>query len=489
MIARSLLFFRSPVPKPPSFVIPVFSQPGTNDVCVQDLNAAGLIKGFLPFHSDDFYAVNILAPRDFRTAGQEGLLAFWMSESELIVGTTGELRSQLADIDQDSLSPFAAVELTMLVGNSEQMDKAADRAAKLIRSEKGRLTYKQRVNGRYRILTEAKKQAAKPDTEADSIDDVLALLQTQLEPEVWVQEWSFAMDRFKNDDALISIAEWRLMEPKVENLESRIVSRVLGVRHTRSHTITYNWLESRDPHWPGYVSIWISLSRRARDHFPDLDNLGYNYLRNYLLDTSKGNLHSWSLIWSRLWIGKYDEEALTQIAAKASDVMMAPNDSFVEHVLMPLSKRAKHPHWVVEGILQWLRIPRAVRIWVENFIRFGDLLETDVRDEVAHNWLHNLGYGMNMWREVWQKTKSSRSVETQIGLGVRWLYRARKDLQSWPHVFRDVLELVNNHPSNDMIRSARLWVGFYEHRKNDKVIEDVAKLKLADQETFELFPE
>ncbi|MFX4087511.1 hypothetical protein ACKU27_20695 [Sphingobium yanoikuyae] len=488
MIARSLLFFRSPVANPPCFVIPVFSQPGTNQVCVQDLNAAGVIEGFRPFHSDDFYPVHILAPKHYSTEGQQGLLAFWLSQDEIAVGTHTELRVLLKDVDQQLLPPFAAVEISMLLGDSKKMDDAAERASKLIKSEKGRSTYKQRVAGRYRILTEMRKNAVQPEIKEDSLNDILALLQTPLDPEVWIREWSFAMDRFKNDDALISIAEWRLMHRLPENMESRIVSHILSARHTRSHAIAYNWLKDRNSDWPGYATIWISLSRRAQDHFADLDNLGYNYLRNYFLDIRLGNLHSWATIWSRLWKGKYDEDALTALAAKIHDVMTPPNDSIVEHVLMPLSKRPKPPQWVVDAILQWLHIPRATRIWVDNFMRFGDFLERDTHNELAYNWLHNLGYGMNLWREVWNKTRQSRSVQAQIELAIRWLYRARKDLQSWPYVFREVIDLSHDRPSNDLIRSARLWVGFYEHKKRDNVIEDIADLTISDQETFELFP-
>lgn len=474
---RSLLFFSSPVPQPPTFVIPVFSHPGTNQVCVQDLNGTGEIVRFLPFAPGQFFSPQVMPPNRVREEGDQGLLGFWKSEDEIVVGTMTEMRAQLADVDQSSLKPFAAVELMMLMDNSEGLKAAANRAAELIASPTGKATYVARVEDRVRALATLQDIDSRDIPEGvQTLAGLLAELQTSITPTAWNRKWIAGMNRYNEDSKLISIAGWRLKDAGPAMKEYEIVGRLTVSDNVECHYIAHDWLRARGPTWLGYSSIWLSMSRFPLHPFDDLTELGLDYLRQGVLNPRRS--HSWSTIWSRLWKLKADRTEMLDLAHRAAQSTSPTQDSFIELVLMPIVDETDVQSWAVESIVRWLRNPRGYRVWVINYIRFGHMLDDNTRTRVASIWLRSLGNGMNLWRDLWIHTKELFDPNEHIELAELWLIRARKDLRSWPDVFAEVMRHREDNVSKEIVAAAREWVVLQKGSKSNKLIESIADLSV-----------
>lgn len=444
MSKRSIAVFSSLIPSPPCFVIPVFSVPGTNDACVQNLDAFGKIESFHSFDTSNFHTVPILPPTAACEVGDEGLTAFWLAENDLLVGTISELKLSLSAIDNASLPSFTAVEIASLCESKGMLLKAAKRAAVYIKNDAARASYINTILNRPEVASLARLEKRREDDPEDSIQAALSELESEFDDQKWYDLWSNLFWKNYSNLDLHNIAQWRVTNRGLGHLEPSVVNTLISHAYWHHSNVKFanEWLHRRETVTSGWAQIWNSVAQYSYGMEEErLYTLGARYL-DAVID-SPSALHSeyyWGKIWRRMWRrSPVYEQRLLEWAKQATSIS-TNNNQIAENVVLPILDKYPETYWALEFVSRWLREPIVNSSWVTAYIKYGANLMTGDYGPVGLKWLEDLGAGSNQWIKLW------RHLEPQIGrahweaLAIKWLLRARKNLKSWPQVFQELLD-------------------------------------------------
>ncbi|MGX1740252.1 hypothetical protein ACWIEX_01720 [Bosea sp. NPDC055353] len=481
MKEKSLGFYCSPKENPPTFVIPIFLSKIDNGSFAQDLTSDGIVKKFQYFKPDLFFPVPALAPAITIGIGEPGLSAFWLDDLTVLVGTLDTLRLQIAQIDEAELPPFVAVEALTLVGDIQRLSRSADHASSLL-SGRSAIGYRDRIISRYNMINKLQSKPTAQHAESSlKIDDLIKRLQAISKSEEWFYAWSSGWFKFDKDKRLFDIAKWRINEFKAAEFTSRIISLILSAKYrNEALEIAEKWLSISDLRTSGWGSIWINIYNSKFQRNVKLEELGLNYLKITSEYTKFSPNYSWCIVWDRIWkTGEY----LDDLESISIDITRRTNkysDSFVEFVVNPFASKHPDKRWAMDYMRNWLLTPKSNSLWVQSYMQFSKRLQDPSLNKSAIDWLHRLGAGMNLWKDLWTHCSQFISQEQSINLAERWLLHSRKDLSSWPRVFMEILHKQGNIPSPSLARSARLWVDFHQGQKRNFLIERAAEIREAN---------
>jgi len=470
MSVRQLILFSSPVSDPPSFVIPVFSIPGSNQSCVQDLDGTGKISRFCSFDSNRFFTVPILLPSFHVNVGDEGLLAFWVDAHTVFVGVSHELKPLLSALDEHDLPAFVAVEALSLVGDPTRIGQAAKRAAAKFASASARTSYQNRVSNRAAVLAALASNKRTAEALGDwELEQVLEVLQSALAEKNWYAAWRVAWQRYGGEEKLFAVARWRLENFESTQIDNDVALDVLMRKFNEDiGEFSFELLKRRGEDWQLWYGVWTALwINHYRTH--DLIGLGLSFLYADI-HVRRTVPYQWMIVWRKLWQANTALKAdLEQLANAARDA--APHDDyFAEHVVIPLVDQ-HNAAWAKEYLQLWLGKPRPINIWVDTYIRF--LKSNRSAEYIASGvaWLRKYGKGMNAWMKLWEHLRRFMREDAARDVAEEWLVKARKDLKSWPQVFREVVR--PSDPSSRLVHAAQLWIEATEGAKRDALIEQI----------------
>lgn len=468
MSIKSLIAFSSISPSPPCFVIPVFSDKGSNLSYVQDLTLDGQIKSFMLFDTSRYENVPVMAPPIIISEGALGVVAFWLDNVTVITGSLAELSVILSDIDEYSLPPFVAVEAMTLVGDQERLKSSSNRAASLFACKKNSSVFLKRAPQRAETIYALIKQQSISSRllNSNSIDDILRKLQTDLTELDWSNTWKEAWQRHNYHDSLLKILEWKLYNFPHSRYHHSMLQRVAYSRNEKGYEFVIDWLERRDLMDAGWRSVWMSVYNLRRNPDERLLDLGLNCLFQVVSDRRSPPDYVWTAIWSALWRRGTLREELLDLAHQVTEWLVSTPDTFISLVIVSIIRSDYETPWADRYADRWLRQLYGYKIWKELFVvRFSSATDRETQKELcdsAVRWLSHMGQGMNTWEELWsflRKNGSEFVSQKELAmLADGWLRRARKDLSSWPNVFETLYEMRGNSVSREMVTAAKLWI-------------------------------
>jgi hypothetical protein len=475
---RQLSFFCSPSKSFPSFVIPVFSVPGENSFCVQELGLNGRIVEFKRFNPDHFHSVAALAPALNRTVGDAGISAFWLEEGTVFVGTLDELRMQLDQLNEVELPPFVAVEVMTLVGDAVRLSKVADTAAQLL-SGRSAIDYRGRAIERSRLVKSLATRAdIAPTPEREkSIDAVIAELQNPMKSEDWFHLWYTSWKKFENDTRLFHIAKWRAVEFQNDLFVPYIITSIIvGEYSQEAKAVATKWLLNADLSASSWGHVWQAVQGSNRERNVTLEDMAVLHLDKQADNSRYSEIsYTWCSIWLKLWKLNDYRSSLESSARTVSERSKRFSEPYIRTVLNLLIDNASSQSWSESSIRFWLRTPKSNTIWVETYLNHSRKFNDKKIQMAGIHWLYRLGAGMNSWHDLWKHCSKIIKTSESVEISTLWLFRARKDLSSWPDVFDETLNLLGGSPTPLLIRAAKNWVSFHRGQKRNPLIERVAK--------------
>ena len=470
---RKLTSFCSIVDSSPTFVLPVFMVPGTNAACVQDLDGKGKIKRFVPIDTSRFHVVPNLPDNIYKTLGDDGILAFWLTGLDVMVGTTGELASMLSNLDESELAPFAAVEAMTLVGDRTRLIAAGERAAKLFSSMRGQRSYGARLVRRVKVLEELRSESSTNFADSDSavFAAILSQLQAPASQREWLDLWRDAWTRFSKEEVLFSVARWRIENFDMSEVDHVIVSTLVGYPYLKERNeFVLQWLRENGSERRTWYNAWGPLFYQNFER-SELSYLGVNLLESDI-NKKRPISYQWMNAWSRIWRGgEIKRSKLEQIARSALDCNPY-RDYFAELVAIPLAREI-NSEWARSYVRDWLKIPRSLVVWVDTLISFWDSLDVKDRSTAGIAWLERYGRGMNSWYTLWRHMRKHVSDKQFAELGEKWLIDARKELSTWPKVFSET-HAARGYVSDSLVQAAKMWVSLRRPNRRNKLIEQIA---------------
>ncbi len=479
MRGRSLLSFCALRDRSPCFVIPIFSVPGRNAVCVQDLDAFGRVARFLPFEPNHFHPVPVLAAAASVEVGDMGILGFWYEDSEVFVGTAQQLREYLSSITEGDLPEFVAVEAMTLLGHEGRLAKVATRAATLLADDRARKSLITRVMARRRVEERQQElQRLCEEEREDQLSNVLKRLEMAMSSAEWVPEWRRALIRFGARDELCSIAEWRLIAIGLDDFEGSILATLLDrwVEPFRDKDLPYRWLDDHINDDQNWFPVWIRMKNRYYWRNERLAQQGISYLQSFFEKADKSRQFSWDKmnIWHRLWREDVDSARLLAFIDRMPTVKYNI-DHFMEIIVVDLMHSKQELSWVKDLVSEWLKVPKPTNAWVAIFIESYGQHRNSAHLAAGVHWLERLGRGSNQWIKLWQSLQSHLTFDDWTSLAEEWLLTARTDLRSWFDVF-SLLHTSRGMFVTERVRAAaQRWLATRNMKKRFALIGDVAK--------------
>jgi hypothetical protein len=476
---RTLLSYSALTRNFPCFVIPVFSVPGKNAVCVQDLDAFGKVARFVPFEPDHFHTVPMMATPHTVDIGEAGLLGFWENEDHLVVGTAKELKAYLLTVDEEEMPVFAALEAMTLVGDERRLAKVAKRAATLIADDRARTSLKDRVLSR-RIVEEKQKenQRAREEEQASLLSEALSHLEVALPAEEWVKNWRQVLTEFGNREELRGIAEWRLTTSGLEEHEGQVLVTLFArwPSPLRNPRYIYEWLRKNFKDSQNWSTIWTFSQGRFWPNDSEHHDLAIDYLE-YSLNQGDETFFGWSKLslWRRLW--RYDEarERLIEIARGILS-FDHHHDEYMESIASHLMRVRTDLPWLREIISAWLLTPRPTNVWVAMFIEYTRRHMEDAHEHAGFEWLQRLGRGSNQWVKLWRHMRNHLPFDLWAGMAEHWLFTARTDLKSWIVVFEEIQNARGMFATERLRDAARRWINKQSGKRHNALIRHVADM-------------
>jgi hypothetical protein len=122
-------------PETPSFLIPYFVRPGSDQTFAQELDEHFRIKQFQPFALSQYEHIRFEPEPLRRSAGEIGVLAFAKGEEEVCYDTPANVRIELQKIERTG-DPFFDLEASQFLGNTNAVRMAIQRTANSFKSIK-----------------------------------------------------------------------------------------------------------------------------------------------------------------------------------------------------------------------------------------------------------------------------------------------------------------------------------------------------------------
>lgn len=476
MTGRNIVSFSSLLPLAPCFVIPVFATPGRNQSCVQDLDGKGRIRSFVRFEPDHFTTVPFFPAPLKCDVGEEGVLAFWMPDGKVLVGTRAELKSALSEIDEVTLPEFAAVEVLTLVGDQDRLGRAVQRASSKL-PKTGKI-YASRVKARCNVLSSLEEDGpSQPVSDEANLDQLLSALQKPLDDYEWFRLWREGWSWFNRDARLYAIARWKIESSENFRYEGGVILHLIrGNGDEELIDFSIDRLSFGMRFGFDWYSVWSALLRI--DHKKNkLLEISIDRL-NEGADSTRLAVPAWSYVWPIAWRNSQSYRGRLENVAERVIRKGYEDHEFVFNVVGCLCRETENPV-AVEYLGKWLEVVRPLKAWVDLYIENWKRFRSPEYLATGLLWLQKYGIGMNKWLELWRFIKPHLELDSSIDVAEYWLLAARKDLSSWPSVFEDLYRDCGG-PSNRLVEAAQLWVREMGSRKSNSLIEDVSLLKVSD---------
>ncbi len=469
-----LALFASLNPKPPCFVIPVFTSTYSNSTFAQELYAGGRIRDFMPFLPDDFTIVDGTAPIIDRVVGEEGIIAFWFEDGEVACGTSTELKEVLRNADILVNSPFAEVERATFLEDQELLINAAAVASPLLGNVTARQSYYERLKTRIRTLTNLRDSEAHSDEFEDrDILALIALLENEKDSQKWISRWQEGWSKFNQDDRLVDIARWRIMTTGLGSDEVNILIHMAYKSNKTLKELNLWWLNHRSVKYPGWVLVWDMVSDERKD-FPQpivVDALSLLFEGNF------PNFNQWIMlnVWTNCFRTLLSERRRIINIAMKNGGNKFYYEYFVERIVWQVYLDDRRNAWANDTLKRWFMSVKGSSAWARMFASSGsEVLSEREFVDVATKWLRRYGRGTNKWFDIYKMVKHAFGREEDWNIRASWLNRARKDLYTWPEVFESLADDSGDENVRELAEIARSWQFQGRDQRSNDTIEDFA---------------
>jgi len=478
MKSYQLVLYASLNPSPPCFVIPIFTTSSSNDTFAQDLLPSSRIRQFMPFLLDEFTVVKATAPALDRRCGENGILAFWSEEDEVICGTASQLKDSLRNYEYISESPFVEVELATFLEDDDYLREAANKATQLLSDPSAKNSYYSRVRKRITLLRDLIDEELHPeDDDNQDISDLIDILEKETDSSAWSKYWHEGWRLFYGNSRLVDIARWRIMTFGLGDDEADVL---LNIRYSHSEHLEsfYNWwIDHRKSDYLGWVLVWHILndnnSRSTTDH--PAEEVARALER--IFDSSFYRRQQWPLlsVWNTCFL-RFPEQSnrIIDIAVKNNGKSFYL-EYFISMMVMPIYQKFPRNVWARDKIEEWLSKPKGSSLWIDLFMIHGrDIFSSKDFTLIAIVWLRKYGRGTNKWFDLFSMIKPDINSDESWNLRVSWLNRSRKNLYSWPDVFESLADDAGDENFKELSAIAKSWEFRGRNRRRNATIEEFA---------------
>ncbi len=472
--------FLSPTHEPPSFLIPVFSRMGSNFGYVQELDQESKVLWFQPVQPELFHTVAVVPPSLSLTRGSDGLLAYWIRDGSVAIGTHAQLAAKLKSVPTNE--PFSALELASLLQDEVAEEIAASKISEILGEAAVARRWRAR---RLRALEAARRSlrahgsrhvAAMPGPEHPDASQWWLSPEREGWADSWCREWYESTERAHLEE----VALWWIEHPASNPIDQ---ARLLGTllregSGPQVDVISMRWLERSDLSLPGWVEVWAIAYRKLLAHRQKLAVLGTSYLNDNIdrMDYATMTSPGWPMIWRMLWDQPYIRRDLEAVADRAIGQQNASSEMVRLVYFKVLDERQtvdpKLLDHVILSIRAWL--PKHLgntKTWVKAYLRMWDYYEPrEDFFEIGINWLGGFGASMNGWLDIWLKLYEVSDKNQMISLAIAWLRRARWDLTSWPKVFDSVASAGGEEIKDELREIGRDWLAWGGSRRKRDLI-------------------
>jgi hypothetical protein len=469
----SLAGYISPIQNPPSFVIPIFSRVGTNEVFVQNLLCSGEVEQFKLVNCDIFYPVHVMAPVLKLREGDPGLLAYWAEPSRVILGSSDSISDALAG--EFPSEPFVELEIGTLVGSRDRVADAARSIAMSLANDCLAARWEGREISTFDRRVEISRGAsARAKQIPDKSDALIKSLLSNPTQSRWASIWMDVWRERRRRKELEQIALWWIESGYAV---SEDCAPLLGIMSRRPHTprvaqFALDWLKLVPLTARNWPSLWSDLRSNAGAPSSVLNSLGLAKLQENI-----GPFFNWFYMWSLVWKNRFDRDGLIFCACEIFERHGTTNKYFGEYVLVHLSKLEDYPSTILIAHRQWLDSNiRSNLTWISIFLNLYARFPDQGLVNLGRSWLSFCGGNTNRWIDVWRAIKDNIAIEDSVELAIEWLERSRWDLSSWPAFFVEItMPNYREVGINRMINLGRRWLHNQGLRKNMAMVEDAVR--------------
>jgi len=469
MTVWTLSDYLSPAACAPTFIIPIFTRHGSNELFAQNLDFNGSIKEFRIIDPRLFYSVPELAMPITKSIGDNGILAYWKEDGGVIVGESRQLENLLSGYITDD--PFADLEIGTFLKDDDRCMSAIDEIVNLLPDREIAQCWRlQEVAAVARPFSFDDDQPNADQTADDREQDFRSLL-TEQDTSKWVDKWlKLWGSRYRGSELEELAFWWTDLGPGKEELASPVyLSLARQGRYKRLAEYALSWLSHSTLSTPNWATIWLALDSRFRSISSDLNRIALVQLQSSLTLGAASTPRAWSNMWYQMW-RRSNKADCFRLAVEAWKTTGTVGRTFADFVLDPALSDPSCPTELTDAAEYWLkRDMRSVLLWPGVFLNSFARKPSDSLAELGIRWLSYHGGNMNIWRDVWMRLQPYMSNELSFYVAKDWLARARWDLSSWPRVYND---LISNQQFklkiDDLINLGNSWLAYQRNFPNNR---------------------
>ena len=463
--------FSIPGPTRPTFVIPYFGSPTSNQIYVQELDEEHRVAGFLMFEPAHFVDYMGPFPTAAREAGDDGLVGFVDGEGQLFSGKAAEIRRVLADYSfaADGSDAFFATEVMEFRGDRAGLERAIDSASRRFANvERG-------MHWKAREITTRWLSTPTPSSRASEREAILQELRDTLKEPEWVARFVIAWDSLGSDPDLGDLALDWLTSGGSDRREAGQIFNTLLTRGKFDRVskvplenppiyvieLARRWIEAMDHPGNSWASLWQKLRRRHQIDRSASNHLGMRFLHvepKYRTEAKRPTGASgWMRVWRTLWLEDNDRPLLVDMLPRHPELLGLGE---FYRIIELLAAESRYSDMVHDYFGAWLeRSPRHTPRWpracLDLIVRYDD---RDYFIGLALKWLRREGAGLHAWYGLWSGLRPYVGKDELVSIGREWLERSQITMRIWPEVLADIIEMDNIHSDERLRLPAQQWL-------------------------------
>lgn len=457
--------YLSPAEHAPAFVIPVFTTVESNYLFAQKVSKDNRVLDMRPISEDLFFPVPVIAPLISKYIGEVSLLAYWASDSRVIVGSATNIVEML-EKEEEELEPFAQLEIANLLGDRDSLNKASSEIAKTFSRHEIGARWKSREIKAFDRRIEINGSGNEIHNKLKDIDARVSIFESLFRdasdrnwPTIWKDLWH---QGYRREDLRAAAYWWIELGHGLRERGGDIIAILTREDFNEQiRNFSRKWLEKNsisDPYWPQII-------RSIVDHDnEDAIFLGISALESADIDRRRDR-NNWPVIWRALWArssGKI-RSILENLAVRKFDEYTIIDKRFASNVIITIISSRHEVSSQFNSLCRRYvtRDLRSEKNWVQIYYFIYNIYKDDkefIRS--GDHWLRHHGGNLNSWFEIWKLMKDTYSDSEKFSIGLQWLMRARWDLSVWPTVFNDVSSISRTEDDfNLMTNLAKRWSG------------------------------
>lgn len=438
MTVYVLCGYLSPSESAPTFLIPIFTRHGSNELFAQNLNTDGTVKEFLPIKASLFYGVSEYPSAATKMVNEAGVFAYWKENGGILFGELNEITTLLEGHITDD--PFANLEIGSVLGDDNLRSEAINSIAELFpnREIAGRWRTQEISSPTFHDYRKTLDSIYNSKTSDDTKSQDFISLTSDLEPKIWITRWtSLWSAKFKSPQLEELVFWWTDLGPGKLPIAGQLYSILVRQgRDTRIPSYAVKWLLENDIAAPGWIQILYNLnSQLPRDANSELLTMCREKLVSSL-DKNLRHSSTWASVWYYVWRRSSNRLDCLSLASLAWNKNRTVSRSFADFVIDPALSDPNCPEDIYDAAEFWLaRDMKSIVLWASIFIRVYKHRPNPVLAELAESWLSYAGGNVNIWYDLWILLSDRIETRDHYQMGLQWLSRSRWDLSSWPKVF------------------------------------------------------